>query len=189
MVLTAPLLAPVRDQEGLVNGCCCSPTSVHFDKPSSYWPSVIVLTGGAKYQFDKRGLDRRLIHSKEGWQDSIPGQIRHYKLHLHDLRNLSDPDHGAFSACVGRRQEILGQILDRQAGRAILSMIFRDIERAVNEHKPVIVMPYCTSNRHRSVAMGTLALRSWCEPLSWSHACKRELASVEVGLTTTEPCH
>ena len=37
-----------------------------------------------------------------------------------------------------------------------MSMIFRDIERAVSDHRPVIVMPYCTSNRHRSVAMGTL---------------------------------
>ena len=105
MVLTTPLLAPVPDHEGLVHGCCCSPTSVHFDKPSSYWPSVIILTGGVRYQFD----------SKEGWQDHIPDQVRHFKLHLHDLRNLSDPDNGRFSACVGRRQEILDQILDSQA--------------------------------------------------------------------------
>ena len=113
-----------------------------------------MLTGGAKYQFDERGLDHRRIHSKEGWECSIPPAVRHFKLHLHDLRSLGDPNND--SACTGRRQEILNQILDRQAGRALMSMIFRDIERAVNEHRPVIVMPYCTSNRHRSVAMGTL---------------------------------
>ena len=174
MVLTAPLLAPVPDQEGLVNGCLCSTTSVHFNRPSDQWPSVLVLTGGAKYQFDERGLDHRRIHSKEGWECSIPPAVRHFKLHLHDLRSLSDPNND--SACTGRRQEILNQILDRQAGRALMSMIFRDIERAVNEHRPVIVMPYCTSNRRRSVAMGMhtgecRALRTWCEPLSWSHAC------------------
>ena len=156
MVLTAPLLAPVPDQEGLVNGCSCSTTSVHFNKPSDQWPSVLVLTGGAKYQFDERGLDHRRIHSKEGWECSIPPAVLHFKLHLHDLRSLSDPNNGAYSACTGRRQEILNQILDRPAGRALMSMIFRDIERAVNDHRPVIVMPYCTSNRHRSVAMGTL---------------------------------
>ena len=149
MVISAPLLAPVPDTEGLVNGCSCSTTSVQ-------WPSVLVLTGGAKYQFDERGLDHRRIHSKEGWECSIPPAVRHFKLHLHDLRSLSDPNNGAYSACTGRRQEILNQILDRQAGRALMSMIFRDIERAVSDHRPVIVMPYCTSNRHRSVAMGTL---------------------------------
>ena len=156
MVISAPLLAPVPDTEGLVNGCSCSTTSVHFDKPSDQWPSVLILTGGAKYQFDERGLDHRRIHSKEGWECSIPPAVRHFKLHLHDLRSLSDPNNGAYSACTGRRQEILNQILDRQAGRALMSMIFRDIERAVSDHRPVIVMPYCTSNRHRSVAMGTL---------------------------------
>ena len=141
MVLTTPLLAPVPNHEGLINGCWGSPTSVHFDKPCSYWPSVILLTGGVRYQFDNRNFDRRLIHSKEGWQDHIPEQVRHFKLHLHDLRSLSDPDNGRFSACVGRRQEILDQILDSQAGRAILSMICRDVEKAVKEHKPVIVLP------------------------------------------------
>ena len=151
MVISSPLLAPVPDTEGLVNGCSCSTTSVHFNKPSDQRPSVLVL------QFDERGLDHRRIHSKEGWECSIPPAVRHLKLHLHDLiRSLSDPNSGAHSACTGRRQEILNQILDRPAGRTLMSMIFRDIEKAVNEHRPVIVMPYCTSNRHRSVAMGTL---------------------------------
>ncbi|CAE7514912.1 unnamed protein product, partial [Symbiodinium necroappetens] len=33
---------------------------------------------------------------------------------------------------------------------------FVDIEKAVDGHKPTIVLPFCTSNRRRSVAMGTL---------------------------------
>ena len=107
-----------------------------------------------------------------------------FKLHLHDLRSLSDPNNGAYSACTGRRQEILNQILDRPAGRALMSMIFRDIEKAVKDHRPVIVMPYCTSNRHRSVAMGTLVSAGLyvhgVKPFSWSHACQRELAEDEV---------
>ena len=147
MVISSPLLAPVPDAEGLVNGCSCSTTSVHFNKPSDQWPSVLVLTGGAKYQFDERGLDHRRIHSKEGWECSIPPAVRHFKLHLHDLRSLSDPNNGAYSACTGRRQEILNQILDRPAGR------------------------------HTGECR---ALRTWCEPLSWSHACQRELAEDEV---------
>ena len=139
------LLAPVPDREGLVNGCS-STTSVHFDQPSSTWPSVIVLTGGVRYQLDACGYNRKLIHSKEGWQSDIPPAIRHFRLHLHDLRSLHDPDNGAFSACVARRQEILDQILESQSGRTLMSMIFKDIERGVEAQQPIVVLPYCSTN-------------------------------------------
>ncbi|CAE7773735.1 unnamed protein product, partial [Symbiodinium necroappetens] len=65
------LLAPVPDYDRLVNGCLCSKTSVHFERPASEWPNIIVFTGGAKYQFDAQGRDRKRIHHKDGWVDSL----------------------------------------------------------------------------------------------------------------------
>ena len=86
------LLAPVP--EGLVNGSSCSTGSVHFGKLAGKWPNIVVPTGGAKYQFDNRGRDRRMIHRKEGWQDSDLQSIRHFQVRLHDLRTSRRPSTG-----------------------------------------------------------------------------------------------
>ncbi|CAE6967231.1 unnamed protein product [Symbiodinium sp. KB8] len=78
----------------------------------------------------KRSLwqaSRRMIHRKEGWQDS-------------DLQSI----------------RILGGILETRSGRTLLSLCFADIEKAVDGYKLTIILPFCTSNRHRSVAIGTL---------------------------------
>ena len=160
-------------------------------------PSVIVLTGGVRCQFDAWGYNRKLIHSKEGWQSDIPPAVRHFRLHLHDLTSLSDPDNGAFSACVGRRQEILDQILESQSGRTLMSMIFKDVERGVDAPQPSVVLPYCSNNRHRSVAMGTLVsaglyvhgvshfLGHMRANESWPHmTVVAHVRSAEAGLTT-----
>ncbi|CAE7764788.1 unnamed protein product [Symbiodinium sp. KB8] len=150
------LLAPVPDYEGLVNGCLCSKTSVHFSKPSNEWPNIVIFTGGARYQFDAQNRDRRRIHHKDDWVDAFPAAVRDFNVRLHDLRELSDPNEGALSACTGRHTGILEGILNSPAGRYILTSCFKDIEMAVDGHKPLVVLPFCTSNRHRSVAMGTL---------------------------------
>ena len=107
------------------------------------------LTGGAKYQFDAQGRDGKRIHHKDGWVDSLPPAVRHFNVRLHDLRELSDPNEGALSSCAGRHTGILEGILNSGAGRHLLSLCFKDIQVAVDG-------PFCSSNRHRSVAMGTL---------------------------------
>ena len=150
------LLAPVPNYEGLVNGCFCSTTSVYYNRPASEWPNIIIFTGGARYQFDAQGRDRKRINHKDGWVDAFPVAVRNFNVRLHDLRELNDPREGAFSQCVGRHTGILEGVLNSQAGRYILTSCFKDIEMAVDGHKPLVVLPYCTSNRHRSVAMGTL---------------------------------
>ena len=150
------LLAPVPNYEGLVNGCFCSNTSVYYNKPANEWPNIIIFTGGARYQFDAQGRDRKRINHKDGWVDAFPVAVRNFNVRLHDLRGLNDPHEGAFSQCVGRHPGILEGVLSSPAGRHILTSCFKDIEMAVDGHKPLVVLPYCTSNRHRSVAIGTL---------------------------------
>ena len=150
------LLAPVPNYEGLVNGCFCSNTSVYYNKPANEWPNIIIFTGGARYQFDNQGRDRKRINHKDGWVDAFPVAVRNFNVRLHDLRGLNDPHEGAFSGCVGRHTGILEGVLSSPAGRHILTSCFKDIEMAVDGHKPLVVLPYCTSNRHRSVAIGTL---------------------------------
>ena len=150
------LLAPVPNYEGLVNGCFCRNTSVYYNKPANEWPNIIIFTGGARYQFDAQGRDRKRINHKDGWVDAFPVAVRNFNVRLHDLRGLNDPHEGAFSQCVGRRTGILEGVLSSPAGRHILTSCFKDIEMAVDGHKPLVVLPYCTSNRHRSVAIGTL---------------------------------
>ncbi|CAE7395943.1 Gbp1, partial [Symbiodinium sp. CCMP2456] len=71
------------------------------------WPNIVILTGGAKYQFDDRGRERIRIHAKDGWQDSIPPAILQYSLRLHDVRELKDPHNGEYGQCVGRHPKIL----------------------------------------------------------------------------------
>ena len=115
------LLAPVPNYEGLVNGCFCSTTSVYYNRPASDWPNIIIFTGGARYQFDAQGRDRKRINHKDGWVDAFPVAVRNFNVRLHDLRELNDPHEGAFSAYVGRHTGILEGILNSQAGRYILT--------------------------------------------------------------------
>ncbi|CAE7864718.1 unnamed protein product, partial [Symbiodinium necroappetens] len=92
----------------------------------------------------------------DGWVDSLPPSIRHFNVRLHDLRELNDPHEGAFGTCTGRHTGILEGILNSRSGRHLLTLCFVDIEKAVEGHKQTIILPFCMSNRHRSVAMGTL---------------------------------
>ena len=73
------LLAPVPNYEGLVNGCFCSTTSVYYNRPASEWPNIIIFTGGARYQFDAQGCDRKRINHKDGWVDAFPVAVRNFK--------------------------------------------------------------------------------------------------------------
>ena len=162
-------LAPVLDYEGLVNGCVCSTTSVHFSKPANERPNVIIFTGGARYQFDNRGRDRRMIHRMEGWVDSLPPSIRHDNVRLHDLRELNDPHEGRSGLALASHRNP-EKILNSRSGRHLLTLCFVDIEKVVAGHKPTTS---CLSARRTATAALISAgpLRSWDGPFSWPSPC------------------
>ncbi|CAE7736322.1 unnamed protein product, partial [Symbiodinium necroappetens] len=78
-------------------------------------------------------------------------------VHNNDLRELNDPHDGRSVHALGGTQESwMGSWLETRSGRTLLSLCFADIEKAVDGYKLTIILPFCTSNRYRSVAIGTL---------------------------------
>ena len=93
-------------------GYPCGPDSFRTGRPAEQWPNLVVWTGGCKCQFDNQNRDHQ-IHDWHAWEDHIPQK---YRVILHDVRALRNPDKGEFHAGLG---DVAQKPLIRFAGSSL----------------------------------------------------------------------
>ena len=91
---------------------------------------------------------------------SLPKAIANRKTILTDTRQLPNPEADRSSQerhCIGRHPGVINEQLSSGTGMYLLQSTFEAIERETKLDPQLVVLEFCTANRHRSVvAKGTI---------------------------------
>ena len=121
------------------------------------WPDVMIVTAGVKHCFPAD--DHRGVSSADAWRSCLPKAVANRKIILTDTRQLSNPESDRGSTdrhCIGRHLGIINEQLESGTGMYLLQSTFEAIEKETKLHPQLVVLDFCTANRHRSVAKGTI---------------------------------
>ena len=87
-----------------------------------------------------------------------------------DLRQLRDESQGALSAHTGRHPGVISQLLASLAGRFYMNDEYKFVRECVERGERVLLLAFCVSNRHRSVAFAIcLGAAFWPMPVMVIH--------------------
>ena len=117
-------------------------------------PDIIVVSAGAKHHFQNyRSPD---VDDAQKWRRILPEVLtRERSIKVVDLRQLRDESKGALGSHTGRHPEIISQLLASKAGRFYLNDEYKFIRECVERGERILLLAFCISNRHRSVAFAT----------------------------------
>ena len=132
-------------------------------------PDVIVVSAGAKHHFQN---DRdSTVDDALKWRKILPEALtRERSIKVVDLRQLHDESTGALGSHTGRHPGIISQLLASKAGRFYLNDEYKFIRECVERGERVLLLAFCISNRHRSVAFATcVGAAFWPMPVMVIH--------------------
>ena len=132
-------------------------------------PDVIVVSAGAKHHF--QNYRDPTVDDAQKWRRILPEELtRERSVKVVDLRNLRDESQGALGAHTGRHPGIISQLLASRAGRFYMNDEYKFVRECVERGERVLLLAFCISNRHRSVAFATrLGAAFWPMPVMVIH--------------------
>ena len=132
-------------------------------------PDVIVVSAGAKHHF--QNYRDAAVDDALKWRRILPeALIRERSIKVVDLRQLHDESKGVLGSHTGRHPGIISQLLASRAGRFYLNDEYKFIRECVERGERVLLLAFCISNRHRSVAFATcVGAAFWPMPVMVIH--------------------
>ena len=116
----------------------------------------MLVTAGVKHCFPVH--NHRGVNLPDAWTKYLPKAIADRKIILTDTRQLANPEEDRDNTdkhCIGRRLGIIDEQLSSGTGMYLLQSTWEAIERETKLDK-LVVIDFCSANRHRSVAKGTI---------------------------------
>ena len=132
-------------------------------------PDVIVVSAGAKRHF--QNYRDATVDDALKWRRILPEALtRERSIKVVDLRQLHDESKGALGSHTGRHPGIISQLLASKAARFYLNDEYKFIRECVERGERVLLLAFCISNRHRSVAFATcMGAAFWPMPVMVIH--------------------
>ena len=132
-------------------------------------PDVIVVSAGAKHHF--QNYRDATVDDALKWRRILPEALtRERSIKVVDLRQLHDESKGVLGSHTGRHPGIISQLLASRAGRFYLNDEYKFIRECVERGERVLLLVFCISNRHRSVAFATcMGAAFWPMPVMVIH--------------------
>ena len=130
---------------------------------------IVVVSAGAKHHFQNyRSPD---VDDAQKWRRILPEVLtRERSIKVVDLRQLHDESKGALGSHTGRHPGIISQLLASKAGRFYLNDEYKFIRECVERGERILLLAFCISNRHRSVAFATcIGAAFWPTPAMVIH--------------------
>ena len=105
------------------------------------------------------------------WRRILPEALtRERSIKVVDLRQLRDESKGVLGSHTGRHPGIISKLLASRAGRFYLNDEYKFIRECVERGERVLLLAFCVSNRHRSVAFATcMGAAFWPMPVMVIH--------------------
>ena len=128
-------------------------------------PDVIVVSAGAKHHF--QNYRDATVDDALKWRRILPEALTQERsIKVVDLRQLHDESKGVLGSHTGRHPGIISQL----AGRFYLIDEYKFIRECVERGERVLLLAFCVSNRHRSVAFATcMGAAFWPMPVMVIH--------------------
>ena len=129
-------------------------------------PDIVVVSAGAKHHFRSPGVD-----DAQKWRRILPEVLtRERSIKVVDLRQLHDESKGVLGSHTGRHPGIISQLLASKAGRFYLNDEYKFIRECVERGERILLLAFCISNTHRSVAFATcIGAAFWPTPAMVIH--------------------
>ena len=114
-------------------------------------PDVIVVSAAAKHHF--QNYRDPTVDDAQKWRRILPEVLTQARsVKVVDLRQLHDESQGALASHTGRHPGIISQLLASRAGRFYMNDEYKFVRECVERGERVLLLAFCVSNRHRSVA-------------------------------------
>ena len=117
-------------------------------------PDIVVVSAGTKHHFQNYRSPE--VDDAQKWRRILPEVLtRQRSIKVVDLRQLHDESKGVLGSHTGRHPGIISQLLASKAGRFYLNDEYKFIRECVERGERILLLAFCISNRHRSVAFAT----------------------------------
>ena len=132
-------------------------------------PDIVVVSAGAKHHFQNYRSPE--VDDAQKWRRILPEVLtRERSIKVVDLRQLHDESKGVLGSHTGRHPGIISQLLASKAGRFYLNDEYKFIRECVERGERILLLAFCISNRHRSVAFATcIGAAFWPTPAMVIH--------------------